>query len=215
MRDDNFQGKHSLSTSNRQDPALFVDKYEKAGIIGNFLIKRFYASARRLFESQIKSSGIVLEVGCGPGYSTLNIRNWKNVDELIATDTDSGLLNLARELNPDINFNTQSIYDLDYPDKSFDAIVMLEVLEHLENPGKALNELNRVCRGIALLSTPREPLWRMLNLARGKYIGDLGNTPGHIQHWSSRGLRKEVSSRFEVISCAKPIPWTILLLKPN
>jgi hypothetical protein len=29
---------------------------------------------------------------------------------------------------------------------------------------------------------PREPIWRIGNMARGRYLGDLGNTPGHIQH---------------------------------
>ena len=35
---------------------------------------------------------------------------------------------------------------------------------------------------------PREPLWRGLNIARGAYLKDLGNTPGHLNHWSKRGF---------------------------
>ena len=37
-----------------------------------------------------------------------------------------------------------------------------------------------------LVSVPREPLWRGLNLARGSYLRELGNTPGHLNHWSKR-----------------------------
>ena len=48
----------------------------------------------------------------------------------------------------------------------------------------------RAWRARALLvSVPREPLWRGLNMARGAYMRDLGNTPGHVNHWSKRALR--------------------------
>ena len=47
----------------------------------------------------------------------------------------------------------------------------------------------RVARGGHLLvSVPREPLWRGLNMARGAYIKDLGNTPGHLNHWSRKAF---------------------------
>jgi hypothetical protein len=39
-----------------------------------------------------------------------------------------------------------------------------------------------------LVSVPREPLWRMLNMARGAYWPALGNTPGHLNHWSRRSF---------------------------
>ena len=45
----------------------------------------------------------------------------------------------------------------------------------------------RACaRRHLLVSVPREPLWRGLNMARGAYLKDLGNTPGHVNHWSKR-----------------------------
>ena len=119
------------------------------------------------------------------------------------------------ELNPDIEFIRESVYELSHADNSFDAVIMLEVLEHLNDPAAALAELHRVSRSVVMISTPREPLWRALNCARGKYLAAFGDTPGHIQHWSSRGLIREVSPLFDVIGCAKPIPWTILLLKPR
>ena len=37
---------------------------------------------------------------------------------------------------------------------------------------------------------PREPLWRGLNMARGAYLKDLGNTPGHVNHWSKRSFHR-------------------------
>ena len=42
----------------------------------------------------------------------------------------------------------------------------------------------RVARRWLLVSVPHEPLWRALNVARGAYLRELGNTPGHLNHWT-------------------------------
>ena len=60
-----------------------------------------------------------------------------------------------------------------------------EVLEHLEDTEAAVNVLAQIATPYLVVSVPREPLWRILNLARGAYLKDLGNTPGHVQHWST------------------------------
>ena len=39
---------------------------------------------------------------------------------------------------------------------------------------------------------------------------DLGNTPGHIQHWSSRGFADLVATRFDVHTVQRPFPWTMV-----
>ncbi|MBZ9922623.1 class I SAM-dependent methyltransferase, partial [Mesorhizobium sp. BR1-1-7] len=91
-----------------------------------------------------------------------------------------------------------------------DLIVCCEVMEHLEEPQKALQALQRIARSDLILSVPREPLWRALNLARGKYVSALGNTPGHLQHWSQRGFISLVSQFFEVVEVLSPLPWTML-----
>jgi ubiquinone/menaquinone biosynthesis C-methylase UbiE len=95
-------------------------------------------------------------------------------------------------------------------DASIDLVLAIEVLEHLPDPGAALRELARVARGDVVVSVPREPLWRVLNLARGSYIRDLGNTPGHIQHWSAASFRALVQEHFDVVSIAQPLPWTVV-----
>jgi len=179
------------------------------------LVDRFFAAAERLLAPTLQTGQSLLEVGCGPGYSTQRIARWKENIELVGGDLSPSLLEHAKKLNPAIPFVHASVYSLPHADKSFDAVLLMEVLEHLEHPQAALSELHRVARNHVLLSTPREPLWRFLNFSRGKYISDFGNTPGHIQHWSTRGLKKEVSTFFNVLDVATPVPWTILLLSPK
>ena len=64
-----------------------------------------------------------------------------------------------------------------------------------------------------LVSVPREPLWRLLNMARGAYVRELGNTPGHVNHWSKRGFVRLLARHGEVVEARSPFPWTMLLVR--
>lgn len=99
---------------------------------------------------------------------------------------------------------------LPFPSASFDLVLAIEVLEHVPDPHAALRELARLATGDLVVSVPREPIWRLANLGRGKYIGSLGNTPGHINHWSKRTFASLVGEHFSVSDVASPFPWTMV-----
>ena len=61
-----------------------------------------------------------------------------------------------------------------------------------------------------MLSVPREPVWRIANLARLKYIRAFGNTPGHVNHWSRRSFVDFVGRELDVGQVLSPFPWTML-----
>jgi SAM-dependent methyltransferase len=103
--------------------------------------------------------------------------------------------------------------DLPFSESSFELAAAIEVLEHLPDPERTLAEMARVADKHLLVSVPREPLWRGLNLARGAYLTELGNTPGHLNHWSKRGFVALLSRYGEVIEVRSPFPWTMLLVR--
>lgn len=106
----------------------------------------------------------------------------------------------------------RSIYDLEAKEDSADLIICCEVLEHIENPELALEKLYALDTSNYIFSVPREPLWCTLNFLRGKYLKDFGNTPGHIQHWSSREFIKMIEEAgFKIRLKRNPIPWTMIL----
>jgi SAM-dependent methyltransferase len=100
---------------------------------------------------------------------------------------------------------------LPFPDESFDLILAIEVLEHLNRPELALAEIARVGCGRVVLSVPQEPLWRIGNLLRCRYWPAWGNTPGHVQHWGSRAFERLVSRHLRVVARWHPPPWTIIV----
>jgi 2-polyprenyl-3-methyl-5-hydroxy-6-metoxy-1,4-benzoquinol methylase len=108
-------------------------------------------------------------------------------------------------------FEVRSIYDLDPGHDSAELVVCCEVLEHLEHPEEGLLALQSITTKNLIVSVPREPIWRFLNMVRGKYISDWGNTPGHLQHWSKRGFMRLVSKYFLIEVIKTPLPWTMLL----
>ncbi|MFW6154375.1 MAG: class I SAM-dependent methyltransferase [Planctomycetota bacterium] len=190
-------------------PTVFEGKYLQAGAVGGRLVKGFFAAVEALIARARPRD--VLEVGCGAGYSTPRLRAMLP-DEvaLEASHIDAANVRRARRLAPGVPIVRESVYDLSRADNVADLVVCLEVLEHLDDPPAALTELARVARTGVILSVPREPLWRVLNLARGAYLRDLGNTPGHVQHWSRRSFVGRVATCFAVEAVRCPLPWTIV-----
>jgi len=170
----------------------------------------------------ILDSGRPLAVFSVPasGHDWLYPFRWQQEGKRVrGTDFSNAVIRIAQNnaielgLTPKL-FEQRSIYELTAEQDSAELVVCCEVLEHLEQPADALNILTSIVEKYAIFSVPREPLWSVLNMARGKYLSDLGNTPGHVQRWSKGEFIKLVSRYFEVREVRTPMPWTMLLAAP-
>jgi 2-polyprenyl-3-methyl-5-hydroxy-6-metoxy-1,4-benzoquinol methylase len=131
----------------------------------------------------------------------------------VACDIEPRLVASAHQNNPGVTIQQASVYALPWSRASIDAVVRLEVLEHLNDPEAALHELLRVTKNGLVLSVPREPLSRTLNVARARYVRDFGNTPGHLQHWSTRSFVRFIHQYADPVGVRTPLPWTVALIK--
>lgn len=198
------------------DEQNFRDKYEKAGAIGGRLIERFYGAIGRLVAGLDPAPRTAFEVGAGEGFSTQYLRRLLPAGcALESSEHEAALVERARARNPGVPFEQQSVYALSRADASADLVVCLEVLEHLDDPARGLAELARVAGRHLIVSVPNEPLWRVLNCARLKYLADLGNTPGHLQHWTPWAFERFVGTRLRVVRRVQSLPWTIVLAEPR
>jgi len=152
----------------------------------------------------------VLEVGCGEGY-IIQVLGHATTASISAVDIDPGIVQFAKACCPTALLAVADGMSLPFRDRSFDLVVACETLEHVEAPERFLAEMRRVSRGYCLLSVPQEPLWRVLNVLRGAYVTSLGNTPGHVQHWSAKAFLRLLSRHFEVLQVRQPLPWTMAL----
>jgi len=188
----------------------FYNKYKTKNFIERKLVYNFINNIQNALEGINFTK--VLDAGCGEGYITNIISNIRK-SEIHGIDIGEDVLAIAQSNYNNIFFKKASIYNLPYESNSFDLVVACEVLEHLAKPEEALMELQRVSTDWILLSVPREPMWSLLNLARGKYIRRYGNTPGHIQRWGKRRFVDLIQEYFEVEKVMSPLPWTIVLCK--
>ncbi len=184
------------------------DKYGTRNPIARWLMSGFLGAGSEL--SLRARPARVLEVGCGEGRLAHHLISLHHSPERFEA-CDLSLDELAPDLEPRIRFRVADIYRLPYDPGQFDLVVCCEVLEHLERPELGLAEIARVSSEWLLVSTPREPIWRMLNLARGRYLSDWGNTPGHVQHFSRLQLLRLLRSQVEPNQVRTPTPWTVVL----
>jgi 2-polyprenyl-3-methyl-5-hydroxy-6-metoxy-1,4-benzoquinol methylase len=189
------------------------DKYASRHPIERRLVGGFLERLDRLVERSGATD--VHEVGCGEGELAqrlarrgLRVRGSDASAEVIAEARSR-----ASAAGFEIAFDARPIEDLDPARDAAELIVCCEVLEHVRDPDRALDVLERLARPWLLLSVPREPLWRVLNLMRLRYLGAAGNTPGHLNHWSRRGFAELLDGRLEVVELHSPLPWTMALCR--
>lgn len=187
------------------------DKYESKNPLAKYLLRQFDNSIAELVN--IAKPKTILEVGCGEGHVTNILLNHSQAN-IQAMDISQTIVDIAKNAinSPRVDFQQFNIYDLAEKQLA-DLVVCCEVLEHLEAPETGLLRLAEKAAPYAIISVPREPLWCLLNFVRGAHVKHLGNSPGHIQHWSQQAFIQFVEQQFEIVSVKAPLPWTVLLLK--
>ncbi|HEX5195148.1 MAG TPA: class I SAM-dependent methyltransferase [Solirubrobacteraceae bacterium] len=189
------------------------DKYGSTNPVVRRLMSRFERNVGELFAQAAPES--VLDIGCGEGVLTEQWARALGNGPVVGIDLEDPKLRAewAARTRPNLRFEAMPVETLSFEDDEFDLVAATEVLEHVSDPGLAVAEMARVARRWLLVSVPHEPLWRILNVARGAYLRDLGNTPGHLNHWSRAGFQRLLSAHGQVIETRSPFPWTMLLVR--
>jgi len=156
----------------------------------------------------------ILDVGCGEGVLTERWADRFPTGRVVGVDLEDRELRAHwdRRRRSNLEFRVAEASSLPFADDEFDIVCAIELLEHVPDPESTLAQMVRVAQRWLLVSAPREPLWRILNVARGAYWHSLGNTPGHLHHWSKRDFRKLLSGYGEIEAARSPLPWTMLLV---
>jgi 2-polyprenyl-3-methyl-5-hydroxy-6-metoxy-1,4-benzoquinol methylase len=189
-------------------------KYATRNPAARGLVARFRGALNELVDLAAPAS--ILDVGCGEGVLTAAWRDRTGVQRVVGVDVeDAGLrAEWARREHTGLELRAiEPAPPLPFPDDSFDLVAAVEVLEHVADPDGLLAELARVARTHILVSVPREPLWRALNLLRGAHVRSLGNTPGHVHHYSRRSLERLARTRGQVRAVRTPVPWAAALVQ--
>jgi len=101
----------------------------------------------RVVAKELATDDCVLECACGTGLITAAVAG--KCSKLVATDCSEGMLKQTRKKcgsYSNVEIRTADILNLPFPDESFDAVIAANVIHLLDDPYKALSELDRICR---------------------------------------------------------------------
>jgi 2-polyprenyl-3-methyl-5-hydroxy-6-metoxy-1,4-benzoquinol methylase len=188
------------------------EKYSDANPVTRRLLERFLV---RLDGALLElEPTALLDVGCGEGVVTERFAALLSHASVLGVDADEVALSAdwMRRSRDNLAFQVASGYALPFAEDSYDVVCAIEVLEHVKRPSDVLEEMARVARRALIVSVPREPIWRISHLLAGRNIRSLGDTPGHINHWSSAAFCRLVARYGLVERVWKPFPWTAVVL---
>jgi 2-polyprenyl-3-methyl-5-hydroxy-6-metoxy-1,4-benzoquinol methylase len=189
------------------------DKYGSTNPVVRRLMTGFHSTLDELWQRAAPES--VLDVGAGEGVLTEEWAERLGDGRIVGIDLDDPKLcaEWEQRRRPNLEFRVEEATSLSFADGEFEMASAIEVLEHVPEPEATLAEMARVAGSWLLVSVPREPLWRGLNMARGAYWASLGNTPGHVNHWSKRSFVSMLSRYGTVEEARSPFPWTMALVR--
>jgi 2-polyprenyl-3-methyl-5-hydroxy-6-metoxy-1,4-benzoquinol methylase len=206
----------SGSVTVSQDGIVTGNTYDKYGS-ANPLVKRMMTGFERTLDELFAAASptSLLDVGCGEGVLVHQWAQRLGEARVVGIDLEEPSIQAgwAQRQAPNLEYRTMRAENLPFAENEFDLACAIEVLEHVPDPKHTLSEMARCAEHRLLVSVPREPLWRMLNMARGAYLSDLGNTPGHLNHWSKRSFVQLLSRYGKVVEARSPFPWTMLLVR--
>jgi SAM-dependent methyltransferase len=187
----------------------YVDKYTGTNPLISWLTRRFLAELDDVVATVAATQphARVLEVGCGEGEIARRLAD--RFDDVLALDLPDADLRADWAELTGPRFLHADVLELPLADDAVDVTLAVEVLEHVTDPGRALAELARVTAGDLIASVPREPVFRAGNLLAGRHVRALGNTPGHLNHWSTRAFTRFLTTAGSVTEIRTPLPWTI------
>jgi len=189
-------------------------KYKSPNPLQRLLIRRFMAKLSDMFDAA-QPSDSVLEIGCGEGFVAGQLSARKTGGVYVGVDLNEEDVQNLRAKFPAVEAHQGSIYDLSFLGRGFDVVVCAEVMEHLDDPGAALEQIIQRKPRWVILSVPHEPWFCLSNFARGKNITRFGNDPEHVNLWGRRGFRKVVDSRLVVERHETSYPWQLVLARPK
>ncbi|MBI5453822.1 MAG: class I SAM-dependent methyltransferase [Deltaproteobacteria bacterium] len=148
------------------------------------------------------SPRVICDIGCGAGLIAKGMAEAYPDAKVIGLDISLDMLEAARRNNPEADFVNARIESLPIGEGKADIIMLMDVLEHLEDPGKVLRALSQVARHLVIKVPLEDSLWYWANDKTGRYTReDNRRKLGHIQYFKMSSLTGLLrGAGFEVVA---------------
>ena len=161
-----------------------------------------YLRLKYCLEDLKKVQGVILDAGCGGGGFAKAVKHYRSGLKVVGVDSNREAIKKVSKNPQGVEFRVGSLYKLPFEKESFDVVVVADVLEHLESPEKAIQEINRVLKkgGLFHAFIPLEGELYALHF----WFERIGwrfkeDMVGHIQKFKFSQLKKLLAdSRFKI-----------------
>lgn len=203
-----------MSISDSYFDRFETKKYRAKNPVKRALIRRFVGALHELFESGDAPKS-VLEIGVGEGFlSGLLSERYPDV-QFSGVDLNEHDLALLAQKFPRIKRYCANIYDLSALPGGYDLIICAEVLEHVAEPERALQQIVDLHPKRVILTVPHEPWFMLSNLAMGKNVTRLGNDIEHVNHFTVSSFRRLLTRQLELSRVTTSYPWILAAGRPK
>lgn len=131
-----------------------TDAYQAADLRRGGNLYKFFA-VKELINENLN----ILDIGClnGNFYNFLKERNFK-MKIFTGIDLSEKLIERAKNRFPEQTWFISECHALPFENEKFDVVLLMEILEHIEEPELALLEAKRVCKkdGIIIITVPNK-----------------------------------------------------------
>ncbi len=161
--------------------------------------------ARAAIEGQVE----ILDIGCGEGHLTEEIRKSVENAEITGVDYSLSAIEYAHKYFPHIHFDVADVYEMPYAPQFFDIVVCNDLWEHVPDPLFLLQKISMILKpnGYLIISTPsRYRFENILNILRGRAIRFMSSK--HVTEYSVGQIKEQLNyGNFQLITFqSKAIP---------
>jgi len=185
------------------------DKRKYGNPVKRLFIDRFMRRVER--ELHALDVRTILDIGCGEGYFIEYLSDRMNV-AVTGVDIDPAKIEAARRKAPQHTFVCADLFSADLAYEQAGLLLAMEVLEHLDDPKRALRRITQLAPA-AILTVPHEPFFSIASFLGGNYIKTMGRHPDHVNAWSPTTLRTLLTPYYRSIEVQRSFPWIIAICR--
>ena len=155
----------------------------------------------------------IVDLGCGEGITLGKIAAAYPDSEVFGIDTLDENIDICKKHN--LSVQKGEVNRIVLPDNHLDAVVFMEVIEHLEEPKLIVNEIYRVLKpgGKLIVVYPNDAVFMFARIVTLRFK-EATYDPGHLKQWTPKELKKFLEEIGFTISCSKCLPflcWSLSL----
>lgn len=156
--------------------------------------------------SYIKNERRILDIGCGEGITLQKLLYRFPEKDISGIDVSRANVEICKKYG--LPVKQGSVYDLEFGNESFDCCILTEVIEHLEYPLKAVQEIYRVLRksGLLILLFPNDFTFKLARILTLKFREAFYDYK-HLRQWTPGEIREILTGKGFLIVEQRSIPF--------